>query len=348
MSLTVKTELCDLLRIKYPIIQAGMGPYCTVDLAAAVSNAGAMGTISIPGMTVGPEVAAERIREYIHTVKKNTKNNFAVNTPVGEHVPDIVLRTTDAYVNTVLEERENDPELRRRMVLYITSAGNPARYHKKIKDSGMLHFHVVPSAYHAKKMEKLGVDGVIASGYEAGGHTHSPPRIVHTFILIPSVTSAVKIPVVAAGGMCDAKTLVAALALGAQGIQMGTRFLATQESDFHPNYKRFIVEAGEWSDMVAQGVYGPARALRNKGAEELLRIEAEGTLSLEELIKLKDERLWASQRDGDVTNGLIGAGQVASRINNIPSVRELIETIMSEATQIIKKLNQTLTLKNCF
>ena len=131
MSLTVKTELCDLLGIKYPIIQAGMGPYCTVDLAAAVSNAGAMGTISIPGMTVGPEVAAERIREYINTVKKNTKNNFAVNTPVGEHVPDIVLRTTDAYVNTVLEERENDPELRRRMVLYITSAGNPARYHKK-------------------------------------------------------------------------------------------------------------------------------------------------------------------------------------------------------------------------
>ncbi|MHA1364030.1 MAG: NAD(P)H-dependent flavin oxidoreductase [Candidatus Freyarchaeota archaeon] len=342
MKLSVKTELCELLGIKYPIIQAGMGPYCTVNLAAAVSNAGAMGTISIPGMTVGPEEGAKKIREYIHTVKKKTKKNFAINTPVGEHVPEIMLKTTDAYINTVIEERENDPELRRKLILYITSAGNPSRYHKMIKDSGMLHFHVVPSAYHAKKMEKLGVDGVIASGYEAGGHTHRADRIVHTFVLVPSVTDAVKIPVVAAGGVCDGKTLAAALALGAQGIQMGTRFLTTKESDFHPNYKRFVVEAGEWSDMVAQGVYGPARCLRNKGAEELLKLELEGTLSEEELDRLKDERLWASERDGDVVNGLIGAGQVASRINNIPSVSEVIESAISEAVEIIKKLNNIL------
>jgi NAD(P)H-dependent flavin oxidoreductase YrpB (nitropropane dioxygenase family) len=342
MSISVRTELCDLLGIKYPIIQAGLGPYCTVNLAAAVSNAGALGTVSIPGMTVGPELGAKRIREYVHAVKKSTKNNFAVNTPVGEHVPEIMLETTDAYINTVLEERENDPELKRRLVLYITSAGSPARYHEKIKDAGMLHFHVVPSAYHAKKMEKMGLDGVIASGYEAGGHTHISNRAVHTFVLIPSVTDAVKIPVVAAGGMCDAKTLVAALALGAKGIQMGTRFLVTKESDFHPNYKKFIVEAGEWSDMVAPGVYGPARCLRNKGAEELIRIEAEGSLHEEELNKLKDERLWASERDGDMVNGLIGAGQVSSRINSTPSVSEVIENIMSEATEIIKKLNGTL------
>lgn len=342
MTLSVKTELCDLLGIKYPIIQAGMGPYSTVNLAAAVSNAGAMGTVSIPGMTVGPELGAKKIREYILTVKENTQNNFAVNTPVGEHVPEIMLKTTDAYLDTVLGERENDPELRKRMVLYITSAGNPARYHKRIKDSGMLHFHVTPSAYHAKKMEGMGLDGVIASGYEAGGHTHRPDRIIHTFILVPSVTDAVKIPVVAAGGMCDGKTLVAALAMGAQGIQMGTRFLTTKESDFHPNYKHFIVEAGEWSDMVAQGVYGPARCLRNKGIEEVLRLELEGSLPEEELDKLKDERLWASERDGDIINGLIGAGQVASRINIMPSVREVIESIMSESAEIIEKLNYTL------
>ncbi|MGQ9722186.1 MAG: NAD(P)H-dependent flavin oxidoreductase [Candidatus Jordarchaeum sp.] len=339
MALSIKTELCDLLGIKYPIIQAGMGPYCTVNLAAAVSNAGALGTVSIPGMTVGPEVATKKIREYIHTVKKNTKNNFAVNTPVGENVPEVMLKTTDAYVSTVIEERENDRELRKRMVLYITSAGNPVRYHKRIKDSGMLHFHVTPSAYHAKKMEKMGLDGVIASGYEAGGHTHRADRIVHTFVLIPSVTDAVKIPVVAAGGMCDAKTLVAALALGAQGIQMGTRFLVTKESDFHSNYKQFIVDAGEWSDMVGTGVYGPARCLRNKGAIEILKLETEGTLSEEELTKLKDEKLWASERDGDVVNGLIGAGQVASRIDSMLSVRDVIESIMHGATDIIKKLN---------
>ncbi|MEM2135988.1 MAG: nitronate monooxygenase [Candidatus Jordarchaeaceae archaeon] len=342
MVVSIKTELCDLLGIKHPIIQAGLGPYCTVNLAAAVSNAGALGTISIPGMTVGPEIASEKIREYMHAVKKKTKNNFAINTPVGEHVPEIMLKTTDAYIDTVIEEREKDPDLKRRLLLYITSAGSPARYHKKIKDSGMLHFHVVPSAYHAKKMEKMGLDGVIASGYEAGGHTHLPNRAVHTFVLIPSVTDSVKIPVVAAGGMCDAKTLVAALALGAQGIQMGTRFLATQESDFHINYKKFIVESGEWSDMVAPGVYGPARCLRNKGAEEIIKLEAEGSLPEEELNKLKDQRLWASERDGDVVNGLVSAGQVVSRINNIPSVSEVIENIICEAAEIIKKLNGVL------
>ena len=336
----IKTELCDLFGIKYPLIQAGLGPYNTVNLAIAVSNSGAMGTVSIPGMAIGPKKATEKIKEYVYTVKAHTKNNFAVNTPVGENVPNIVLKTSVAYVNTVLEEKERDPELKKRLKLYITSAGNPARYVKKIRDAGMLHFHVVASAYHAKKIENLGLDGVIASGYEAGGHTHPIERAIHTFILIPQVVEAVKIPVIAAGGVCDAKTFVAALTLGAKGVQIGTRFMATQESDLHNNYKEFIAKSGEWSDMVVPGVFGPARCLKNRGTEDIIHIEESRSLTEEELAKYKDEKLLLSQKDGDIVCGLVASGQVASRIHDIPSVSAVIERIMKESAVLIQKMQK--------
>lgn len=340
MASLIKTKICDILGIKYPLIQAGVGPHNTVNLAIAVSNSGAMGTVSIPGMAIGPKKAETKIREYIYAVKAHTTNNFAVNTPVGEHVPKIVLKTTDAYVNTVVEEKESDSELKKRLKLYITSAGNPARYVKKIRDAGMLHFHVVASAYHAKKIENLGLDGVIASGYEAGGHTHPMERAIHTFILIPQVVEAVKIPVIAAGGVCDAKTFVAALALGARGVQIGTRFIATRESDLHDNYKEFIAKAGEWSDMVVPGVYSPARCLKNRGIEDIIQMEESRALSLEELAKYKDKKLLLSQRDGDMEYGLVASGQVASRIYDIPSVSEVIEGIMRESAVLVQKMQK--------
>jgi len=340
MTSSIKTEICDLLGIKYPVIQAGMGPHNTVNLAIAVSNSGAMGTVSIPGMSLGPIKATEKFREFLHTVKAHTMNNFAVNTPVGENVPENVFKTSEAYVNTVIEEKEKDPELKKRLKLFITSAGNPARYVRKIKDAGMLHFHVVASAYHAKKVEKLGLDGVIASGYEAGGHTHLPERTIHTFILIPQVVEAVKIPVIAAGGECDAKTFVAALALGAKGVQMGTRFIATKESELHQNYKEFIDKAGEWSDIVVPGVYGPLRCLKNRGTEDIIKIVESRSLSEEDLAKYKDEQLLLSQKDGDMERGLVASGQVASRINDVPSVSEVIESIMRESTVLVQKMQK--------
>ncbi len=344
MSSSIKTEICDLLGIKYPVIQAGMGPHNTVNLAIAVSNSGAMGTVSIPGMALGAKKATEKFREYLHIVKEHTKNNFAVNTPVGENVPENVYKTSEAYVNTVIEEKEKDPELKKRLKLYITSAGNPDRYVRKIKDAGMLHFHVVASAYHAKKVENLGLDGVIASGYEAGGHTHLPERTIHTFILIPQVVEAVKIPVIAAGGVCDAKTFVAALALGANGVQIGTRFIATKESELHNNYKEFIDRAGEWSDMVIPGVYGPLRCLKNRGAEDVTKMVEASSLSEEDLAKYKDEQLLLSQKDGNMIEGLVASGQVASRINNITSVSEVIEGIMRESTDIIQKMQKRVVI----
>ncbi len=340
----IKTVLCDMLGIDYPIIQAGMGPFSTVKLAAAVSNAGGLGTISIPYST-GPKEGAKIVKEHLHMVKKLTNKNFAVNTPIGSEKTSskIVFETFEAIIDAVVEEKQSDPELKKRLVLYITSGGNPQKHVKKIKDAGFLHFHVVGSVYHAKKMEALGVDGVIASGYEMGGHTHLPDRVVHTFILVPAVAKAVKLPVVASGGICDGATFAAALALGAVGVQMGTRFIAAKECDFHENYKKFVVEAGEWSDIIVPSFIGPARCLKNQGVKMILEAQKnveKGEMKEEEKQALVDEWLRKAEKDGDTEKGLIAAGQVSSRINEILSVKEIIENTVKEAEEIIQKLNK--------
>jgi NAD(P)H-dependent flavin oxidoreductase YrpB (nitropropane dioxygenase family) len=341
----IRTELCELLGIEYPIIQAGMGPFCTVNLAVAVSNAGGMGTVSIPyGAGVTPDVARKTVVEHLHRVKRLTNKNFAVNTPIGSETttPKDVRDLLASIIEAVVEEKQRDPELKKRLVLYITSGGNPKEFVKKIKDAGFLHFHVVGSVRHAKKVEAMGLDGVIASGYEMGGHTHLADRAVHTFILVPAVVEAVKIPVIASGGICDGRTLAAALALGASGVQMGTRFIATKECEFHENYKKFIVEAGEHSDTIVPSFIGPARVLKNEAVKKLLEEEKEELRRgvTVEKAALIDKLLKRAEQEGDVINGVVAAGQVASRIKDIPSVEELIKRIVSDAARIIKDLQR--------
>jgi len=190
----IKSPLCEILGIEYPIIQGGMGPLDTSNLAIAVSNAGGLGTVSIPG-DHGYEKDAEKLVGYLHKVKRGTEKNFAVNTPIASErsSPKEVLETHDLMIKAVCEAKRKDPELRKRLVLYITSGGNPTSQHKMIKEAGFLHFHLAGSVRHAILCEKLGLDGVIASGYEMGGHTHLGGRTVHAFILVPSVARAVKI-----------------------------------------------------------------------------------------------------------------------------------------------------------
>jgi NAD(P)H-dependent flavin oxidoreductase YrpB (nitropropane dioxygenase family) len=330
---TIRTVLCDMLDIKYPIIQAAMGPFCTNKLAVAVSNEGALGTISITQMTSDPEVAGEKTRENINFVKQRTKNTFAVNTPIGKLIEPMANR----IMEVVIEEREKDPRLKRQLKVFITSAGDPTPYTKKLHDAGLLHFHVAPSVYHAKKTEKAGADAVIASGFEAGGHTHSKP--VHTLVLVPEVAKSVKIPVIAAGGFCNAEGFVAALAAGAVGIQMGTRFIATQECDFHPKYKEAIVKAGEWDTTVVPGVLGPARVLRNKLIEEFEKRGASGIPEWE-LAKLKDLALVRAMEEGDIEHGALPAGMVAGSIHEILTVKEVIEGIMQGAQRILERLEK--------
>ncbi|HDH87020.1 MAG TPA: nitronate monooxygenase [Desulfobacteraceae bacterium] len=335
----IKTELCDLLGIKYPIIQAGMGPLNTKKLASAVSNAGGMGTLSIHHMRAEPPIAYKIYTENIKYIVSHTKNNFACNVPVGVQIGETFLKTTDAYMNAIFDAREEDPEVAKRLRLLITSAGNPERYIKRIKDSGLIHFHVVGSVRQAKKAENMGVDAVIASGFEMGGHTHRWPNVIHTFILVPSVADAVQIPVIASGGVCDAKSFVAALAMGAVGVQMGTRFGATVECDFHENYKMAIVNACEHGDTLCPGAYSYLRVIKSKGAQEAIKMAESGEFSPDEMVVAADKKLVIAEKEGDVDEGEVGAGQVCSRIHELKTVSDVIQGIIKEGQEIIKNLN---------
>ncbi len=353
----LSTELCDLLGILHPILQGGMGPYKTEDLAIAVSNAGALGVISTIGMaaTLLPEAApvdAKRmfgddpplviLQKSIEAVTKATKATravYGVNVPVASEF----LMASQMFVKQVIEAREADSDVERQLRVIITSAGNPKPW-AKIKEHGLLWLHVVPSVYHAKKAESAGADVIIASGHEGGAHCAWDP--VHSMVLVPAVAKAVKTPVVGAGGFCDGATLAAALCLGAVGVQLGTRFIATKESEFQKVWKEAILKREERQTLVARGLFGPMRFLRNRLAEKIV----EQTLSdaprfyLGDPVESNPEILQLEQQgfvdlmDGKEDTALMFGGEVTGRITNLPTVEELITSIIEEAANLIKSL----------
>ncbi|MFW6126034.1 MAG: NAD(P)H-dependent flavin oxidoreductase, partial [Chloroflexota bacterium] len=238
-----------------------------------------------------------------------------------------------------------DPEVKDRLRVVITSAGDPLPWADVIKPSGVKWFHVVPSVRHAKRCERAGVDAIIASGHEAGGHTAWEP--VHTMVLLPAVTRAVNTPVIGAGGFCDGATLVAALALGACGIQMGTRFIATEDSGFLPLWKGRLLATGERDTLAARGFVGPIRYLKNKAARELGQLTLDKTprLFLGEPDVRLDGDIWNAELRGmkallgdDEDEALFYGGEVAGRVEDLPTVRELIQRIMREAEEVIASL----------
>jgi len=338
-TIQIRSPLCDMIGIKYPIIQAGMGPFDTTRLAVAVSEAGALGTVSSPThvMVGGPKELSKNMREHIRWVADHTDKVFAANTSISE-IPDIAHLFT-SIIDGVIEEREKDARLKKQLRVYITSGGNPSQVAERIRKAGLIHFHVVGSVRHAKKVEEAGLDGVIASGYEMGGHTHRADRPVHTFVLLPSVAKAVKIPVIASGGICDGMGLAAAFALGAEGIQMGTRFIATKENHWHENYKKSIVAAGEWSDTVCPGILGPCRVLHTGAVETITRWYREGRPG-EEIRIEENDLMRLAERDGDMEMGMALAGQVMSRIDDILSVKEVIDSTVEEALRVTRELQE--------
>lgn len=340
---TIHTDLCDLLGIEHPIMQGGMGPYGTADLAPAVSNAGGMGTISNMGPDIGPDEASDRWETIFDQVCEATDNNFAANLPLGAegHTPQKVVETIDGYMETALRLKQENQRVADQFELMITSAGNPARWHDEIADAGLLHFHKVGSVKHARKAEEVGCDGVIASGFEMGGHTHLPEEAVHTFTLVPAVTDAVDIPVVVAGGVRDGKGLLAALSMGAVGVSMGTRFIATTDSGWHENYKRYIQSAGEKQDRVIGGLYSPAlRGLKSEGLEELADLQGGVIKSgADDFMDVEYEKLDAATKQGDVDDGLVSAGQIACYIDDVPSVEELIDQMIADAVTHKRRLD---------
>lgn len=335
---TLATRFTRLVGVRHPVMQEGLGPYKTVRLAAAVANAGALGTVSIPGITEEATRGARILRGYIEEACALTEGVLAVNVPVGaDKATGKVLPFSEAYVRAVVDA-VRDPHIARRLRVITTSAGAPGAARGLIADSGLIHFHKVGGTQQALRAESDGVDAIIASGYEAGGHTHARP--VHTFVLVPSVAQAVKIPVILAGGAVDGRSLAAALAMGADAVALGTRFVASRDNpDWDPAYAARIIAAKEGEDIVFSAVYGPSRALPSGGIGELATMIAAGADN-DTLTRFKDERLIAGQRDGDMDGGILPCGQIAGAIKSLIDVAEFVPEMVEQACEILVHLGQ--------
>ena len=305
----MKTEITELLGIEEPIIQGGMAWVAESHLAAAVSEAGGFGIIG--AASAPPEV----VREQIHKVRELTDKPFGVNV--------MLMSPGAAEVAKVAAEEK--------VKAVTTGAGNPAAYMEMWKDAGIRVIPVVASVAMARMMEKAGADAVVAEGTESGGHIGSAT----TMTLVPQVADAVKIPVIAAGGIGDGRGFAAALMLGAKAVQMGTRFIVAKESIVHANYKERVIKAKDIdSEVTGRSTGHPIRVLRNKMTREYLRMEAEG-VGLEELEMLTLGSLRKAVMEGDVVNGSLMAGQIAGMVKKEQTCREIIEEIMAEAEKLL-------------
>lgn len=305
----MQTRITKLLEIEYPIIQGGMAWVAEHHLAAAVSEAGGLGII---GAASAP---AEVVREEIRKAKKLTDKPIGVN---------IMLMNPNApeVARVVLEEG---------VKVVTTGAGNPAKFIKDFKESGVKVIPVVASVAMAKMMERCGADAVVAEGSESGGHIGSAT----TMCLVPQVADAVQIPVIAAGGIGDGRGFAAAFMLGAEAVQMGTRFVVAEESIVHKNYKEKIVKAKDIdSEVTGRSTGHPVRQIRNQMSREYLRLEKEGA-GLEELEQLTLGSLRRAVMDGDVVNGTLMAGQIAGLVKREQTCKEMIEEIMQEAEALL-------------
>lgn len=332
----ISNRYTRLTGIEHPIVQEGLGPFKTPKLAAAVSNAGGLGTVSMPGFPRDLTEGARTFREHIEECAALTDKPFAVNIPVGVDGEGNVLAFTDAYINTVLQARAADGEIAKRLTVLTTSAGFPGKYVGPIKDAGMVHQHKVGSTAQALKAQEAGVDAVIAAGFEMGGH--APSKGVHTYVLVPSVTAVVDVPVVLSGGAKDGRTLAAALCMGAEAVAMGTRFIASEEnSDWHPSYAQALLDAQEGDDVAFTGVYGPCRGLKNRASLRLVEDHGDDA-DPAELLRWKIESMQRAQTEGDVEDGLVLAGQVAGAIDEVIKVAEFVPGMAEEAAGVLDRL----------
>ncbi len=305
----MKTRITELLGIEYPIIQGGMAWVAEHNLAAAVSEAGGLGLIG------GANAPGEVVREEIRKARELTKKPFGVNVMLMSPYADEVARV-------VVEEG---------VKVVTTGAGIPGKYMGMWKEAGICVMTVVASVAQARLMEKGGADAVIAEGMESGGHIGEET----TMTLVPQVVDAVSVPVVAAGGIADGRGIAAAFMLGAEAVQMGTRFVVAKESIVHPNYKNRVIRAKDIDSTVTGLSHGhPIRCLRNKMTREYLKLEKEGK-SFEELEYLTLGALRRAVQDGDVDNGTVMAGQIAGMVSKEQTCREMIEEMMAQAEQLL-------------
>lgn len=306
------TKIARMLGVKYPILQGGMAWVATHELAAAVSEAGGLGIIA------AGNAPGEVIRNEIKMLRKLTDKPFGVNimllSPFAEDIVDIVC---DEKVPVI-----------------TTGAGNPGKYIDRLKSNNIKIIPVVPTVSLARRLEKQGVDALIVEGTEAGGHIGE----LTTLALVPQVVDAVKIPVIAAGGIADGRGFIAALSLGAEGVQIGTRFVCSEECQVHINYKEEIIKSKDRDAIVTGRSTGhPVRVLKNGFTKEYLDLEKKGA-SIETLEALGVGRLRKAVKEGDTDNGSLMAGQIAGLINDIKSCKEIINDIISVGNSTLNKL----------
>lgn len=305
----MKTRITEILGIEYPIIQGGMAWVAEHRLAAAVSNAGGLGIIG--AASAPPEIVRAEIRKCKELTDKPFGVNVMLLNPNAEEVAKVVVEEGVKVVTT--------------------GAGNPSKYMAMWKEAGVKVIPVVASVALAKLMERGGADAVVAEGMESGGHI----GFTTTMTLVPQVVDAVSIPVIAAGGIADGRGMAAALMLGAEAVQMGTRFVVAEESIVHENYKKKVIKASDIDSEITGASTGhPVRCLRNKMTRQYLELEKSGA-DFMELEKLTLGSLRNAVMDGDVVNGTVMAGEIAGLIKEEKSCKEILEEIITEAKAVV-------------
>lgn len=310
----MQNEVTKLLQIKYPIIQGGMVWCSGYKLAAACSNAGALGLIGAGSMS--PEL----LQEHITKCKQHTQKPFGVNIPLlYKHAPQQIEKALAMGIK-----------------IFFTSAGNPATYTQMLKNSGAIVVHVVANTRFAQKAIDAGVDAIVAEGFEAGGHNGKEETT--TFCLIPQIVKMSKVPVIAAGGMYNGNSMAAAFALGASAIQVGSRFAACKESSAHLNFKQAVLNANEGDTILTLKEITPVRLLKNEFYNLLLNAYNQGASANELKSILGKGRARAGILEGDLNQGELEIGQVSALINKIESAEEIVNDFINGYNQIINKL----------
>ena len=308
----MQTKITKLLNIEYPILQGGMAWIADASLASAVSNAGGLGVIA------AMNADAEWVRSEIKKCRNMTDKPFGVNVM-------LMSPHAEAVAQVVVEEK---------VPVVTTGAGNPSKYIKMWKEAGIIVIPVVASVALAKIVERVGVDAVIAEGCESGGHIGE----LTTMAVVPQVVDAVQIPVIAAGGIADGRGMVAAFALGASGVQMGTRFLVANECTVSDAYKQKVVGAKDISTVVTGRRLGhPVRSIKNKYTNNYAKLEADSSYSNEELEELGIGSLRRAAKDGDAENGCFLAGQISGLVTKTESAKEIIADVMQGAEKVLQK-----------
>lgn len=315
-----ENRICNLLRIRYPILMGGMLWVGTARLAAAVSNAGGLGVIGASNLPI------KTLEQEIQVAQSLSPHPLGVNVP-------ILNPLSSEHFDYLCESKK--------VGIVVSSGGSPKRHTSRLKDAGMTVLHVISNLEEARKAEEAGVDAVIAEGIEAGGHNGKDEMA--TMALVPQVADAVHIPVVAAGGICEARGFLAALVLGAEGVQMGTRFIAAEECEAHINYKQVIVNAKDTDTVLLGRKIGLRRLLKTSYAQKVQEAENRGA-STEEMKSLWDRNRSKLGFQGDLENGTFLAGQGVGLIRDVLTVEEIITGMMGQCAAHLSELQRKISL----